>query len=253
MKLLSLLLLAITASVSAETNIDTVVDRGVSRNNQAISGQKKMDNVAKETDKLEDKYKSVVKINEDLKVYNAQLVKQIDQQKSEMVQIAISLERSGLIERQIVPTMFKMIESLEAFVPLDLPFDLAYRTQRVADLRALMDRGDVEINEKFRKVAEVYTSEIEYGRTVSTYRSKIDYDGKTLDVNLLRVGRISLVFQTDDKNLTVAWNRMTNTWEEVSSFTYQNAVSTAFKVAKKQKSPEFIVVPVQKTGGQANN
>ncbi|MDI9347410.1 MAG: DUF3450 domain-containing protein [Methylacidiphilales bacterium] len=245
-KIITVVLFGFSMIVGAENTIDTVVDKGVERNNQAISGQQKIDAIAKDTDKLLSQYKSVLKINEDLRVYNNQLEKQIIQQSVEKKEIRDSLEKSGLIERQIVPTMFKMISSLESFVPIDMPFDHAFRIDRIKELRTLMDRGDVEINEKFRKVAEVYMSEIEYGRTVSTYRDKVQYDGKELEVNVLRVGRISLAFQTDDKGLTASWNKKTGKWEEVSAFTYKNAIHDAMKVARKQKSPEFIVVPVQK-------
>ena len=231
--------------------LDGVVDKGLQRNNQAIQGQKKIDSVAKQIENLEYKYRAVLKVNRDLKIYNEQLAKQIKNQKIQKEDILVSLDRSGLIERQIVPLMFKMIDALDNFIRADLPFDRYLRLLRVKEIRELLDRGDVEINEKFRKLSELYQLENSFGRNIDAYKEKITFEGQDLEVNILRVGRISLSFQTDKGDITGAWNRKTKKWEEISSFTYKSAISRGIKVARKQVSPDFIVVPIQKNSTNA--
>ena len=44
----------------------------------------------------------------------------------------------SVINRQIVPTMTKMIDSLDQFIQLDVPFLLDERTKRVDTLKEIM-------------------------------------------------------------------------------------------------------------------
>lgn len=239
-------LLLVTPAAFSQAKLDNVVDQGVARNKQAIAGQIKTDKLKGQTNVIVADYKAVLKVNQDLRVYNEQLRKQIISQREEKEAIHESLERSGFIERQIVPLMFKMIDALENFIKIDLPFSHDLRLQQVAEIRELLDRGDVEINEKFRKVSELYQLESSYGRNIEAYREKISFEDRELEVNVLRVGRISLSFQTDSGDTTASWNRKNNQWEEISSFTYKSAITKGIKVARKQVSPDFIVVPIQK-------
>ena len=48
--------------------------------------------------------------------------------------------------------MIRMIDGVEQFVELDLPFLLKERRARVSRLRDMMDRADVAVSEKFSQV-----------------------------------------------------------------------------------------------------
>ena len=95
---------------------------------------------------------------EGLRVYNAQLTKQIRSQEQEMGKLAESIDQVTLIERQITPLMLRMIDGLEQFVELDMPFLLDERRDRVARLREMMDRADVTASEKFSQVLTRFRS-----------------------------------------------------------------------------------------------
>ena len=88
--------------------------------------------------------------------------------------------------------MLKMIDALDKFVTLDIPFLITERTERVDNLKSIMDRGDISTSEKFRKVTEAYQIESDYGRTIEAYRSEVEFDGETFNADFLRVGRVSL-------------------------------------------------------------
>ena len=94
--------------------------------------------------------------------------------------------------------MLKMIDALDKFVSLDIPFLLKERTERVANLKTIMDRGDISTSEKFRKVTEAYQIESDYGRTIEAYRSEVNFEGETFNADFLRVGRVSLTFVTSN-------------------------------------------------------
>ena len=76
----------------------------------------------------------------------------------------------------MIPIMLKMIDALDKFVTLDIPFLITERTERVDNLKSIMDRGYIHFW-NFRKVTEAYQIESDYGRTIEAYRSE---DGETL-------------------------------------------------------------------------
>ena len=112
-----------------------------------------------------------------------------------------------MIERQITPLMLRMIDGLEQFVSLDLPFLLDERNERIDRLREMMDRADVAVSEQFSQVLRAFQIENEYGRTMETYADTINIDGVDRKADVLKVGRVALVFQTPDGTETGMWNK----------------------------------------------
>ena len=90
------------------------------------------------------------------------------------------------------------------FVDLDVPFLLEERKERVAKLNELMERDDVTVAEKFRKVTEAYQIEMDYGSTIEPYKDTVNIDGGTREVDFLRVGRVSLIYQSQDGQVSGA-------------------------------------------------
>ena len=102
--------------------------------------------------------------------------------------------------------MLRMIAGLEEFVALDVPFLLQERSDRINNLKAMMDRADVAVSEKFRRVLEAYQVEVDYGRTIESYAGNAEFDGQNQQVNYLRIGRVALVYQSRDKQtMGVTW------------------------------------------------
>ena len=160
------------ASVYAATlnDIFQVAER---MNVNAKKSQAKIDALNEDTRKLLSEYKIVLKEIEGLRVYNRQLEKQIANQEREMAQLSSSIDEVTVIERQITPLMLRMIDGLEQFVELDVPFLLDERRDRIERLREIMDRADVAVSEKFSQVLRAFQIENEYGRTMETYGTTI--------------------------------------------------------------------------------
>ena len=189
------------ASVYAATlnDIFQVAER---MNVNAKKSQAKIDALNEDTRKLLSEYKIVLKEIEGLRVYNRQLEKQIANQEREMAQLSSSIDEVTVIERQITPLMLRMIDGLEQFVELDVPFLLDERRDRIERLREIMDRADVAVSEKFSQVLRAFQIENEYGRTMETYGTTIMLNGVERQVDMLKVGRIALVYQTPDGDET---------------------------------------------------
>ena len=252
MKLIKMSLWLIFCSCTAlgQTTIDTVTQAGERRTDAGARAQQNIENVADQVADLVAEYKSVSKEVEGLKVYNSLLKKQLDNQTAEMEAINNSVQNIALIERQIVPLMIKMIDSLEKFIQLDVPFLMDERTQRIANLRLMMERSDVADSEKFRRVLEAYEIESDYGRTIEAYSGTVPLDGVTRDVDFFRVGRVSLTFQTPDGSYTGGWDASSKSFVELPASEYKTHVRSGLKIARKEVAPDLMVVPVQSAGGQ---
>ena len=111
------------AAVQAST-LDSVLEVGKSKNNAASKSQVKIDRLADETRDLLSDYKTVVKQVDGLKVYNARLQKQIDNQVLRITEIDESIDQSTIISRQMTPLVIRMIDGLQKFVELDVPFHM---------------------------------------------------------------------------------------------------------------------------------
>ena len=193
---------------------------------------------------IRDRYKTVTKQVDGLKVYNARLEKQIANQTTRASQIDQSIADVTIIQRQITPLVIRMIDGLEEFVALDLPFHLQERGDRIAFLRNNLDRADVTTAEKFRQVLEAYKIEIEYGRKIDTYKDTITIEGVEREVNVLRVGRVALLYQTPDLAVSGHWNVATRSWEELDSAQYRSAIQNGIRMANKQAAIDLLMLPV---------
>jgi len=231
------------ASLTAAT-IQEVTDAGEARSDAAAADQQRVDQLANQIDQLVADYTTVAKVVDGLKVYNGLLQRQVDNQVSEMDALRESIDNVALIERQIVPLMTRMLDSLEQFVAGDTPFLLKERNDRLIRLRSMMERSDVTAAEKFRRVLEAFSIEMDYGRTIEAYKGSLEVDGRTQEVDFLRIGRVSLTYQSVGGNRTGGWNSETRQWEELPPETYKAQVAQGLRIARKQVAPDLIVIPV---------
>jgi hypothetical protein len=241
------LLMAISLATSAQAQEDQYLEPAQQIaeqiNQSSKESQDKIDGIAGQIDSKLQQYKTLIKEMEGLEVYNGQLRKQIQNQQDEMIAINDSIDEVSVVERQITPLMMNMIDGLEQYVALDLPFLEQERSDRIADLKMMMDRADVTPSEKFRRVMEAFQVEMDYGRTIEAYSGLHTIEGKERDVEFLRIGRTALLYQTRDASLQGVWNKQMGKWEELDS-SYRTQVTKGLRIAKKQLAPDLLMVPV---------
>lgn len=231
------LLLSTVALANPATVNKTIAEQSATEQ-AAQQTQQKVNQLDDETRSAVAEYRSVIQETESLKRYNEQLALTVKSQLEEMVLMQKQLGEVETTAREIVPLLAKMLETLDQFVKLDMPFLPEERANRVAAMKDVMSRADVTIAEKYRRILEAYQVEMEYGRTIETYQGKVGE--KTVD--FLRVGRVALMYQTLDGGETGYWDADKKAWQEDGS--YQSYVSHGLKIAKKQSAPDLLVVPV---------
>lgn len=235
--------------MAAAGALDEAIDTQVDTDIAAQESQEKIDNLADETTDMVAEYRDVLRQTQSLQAYNDQLEKLVDSQRSELESIGLQLRNIETTQRDIVPLMTKMIEVLEQFVALDIPFLQEERNNRIVALKTMMGRADVTLSEKYRRIMEAYQVETEYGRTIEAYQAELSGDGDSRTVDFLRIGRVSLYYLTLNGMEAGVWDAATQQWQPLSD-DYLQPIADGLKVARKQLPPDLLVLPLKTSGGE---
>ena len=171
----------------------------------------------------------------------------IRNQNEELAELATSIDSVTVIERQIGPLIERMIDNLAKFVELDVPFLMSEREDRIAFLQETLDRADVSVAEKFSQVMQAYQVENAYGSTIEAYTDMIEVGGKKTNVDMLKWGRVSLVFQTLNGETTGVWDNEKREWVILGD-EFRTGVRDALRIARKTQTADLVKLPVRAAG-----
>jgi hypothetical protein len=219
-----------------------VVNQAEAVNQAAGSTQKTVNDLKDKTQDAAARYAQAMAEAESLEKYNRQLSEQVKSQEAEIASIEQQLSDIETTSREVEPLMEQMVQSLDQFVSLDVPFYLDERRARVQNLKDIMGRADVTISEKYRLILEAYQIELDYGSTLETYEGKLGEGADARTVQFVKLGRVSLMYQTIDGSETGYYDAKQRKW--VRDDSYAAAVQQAMKVAQARGEPELLTVPV---------
>lgn len=246
---LMMLWLCLPLSASAADKLEQAIDTQVNTDIAAKKSQQTIDTLDNQTHDMLSEYREVLRQTRSLKAYNDQLDNLVVSQQKELESIQLQLKNIETTQHDIVPLMLKMIEVLDQFVSLDIPFLPEERQNRIIALKTMMGRADVSLAEKYRRIMEAYQVETEYGRTIEAYQGKLDIEGDARTVDFLRIGRVSLYYLTLDGLETGIWDVASQQWQQLDD-SYLQTVVDGLKVARKQLPPDLLVLPVKTSGGE---
>jgi len=230
----------------AGPDLDFVVTQRMAVNDSQANSQVRIDDISSQVEATIAVYRNTNQRIDALRTYNRQLEELISAQDEEVAGIRGDIDEVELIAREVTPLMLEMIDALENFVELDLPFLAEERSVRIAELRKVMARADVSEPERYRRIVEAYQIEEEYGRTIEAYQGEIEEDGEARRVEFLRIGRVALLYQTLDGTRTGAWDHTNKVWQDAADS--RSAVRKGIRVARKQTAPDMIRIPVPAAG-----
>jgi len=226
---------------------EATLDAAVQQNKEAAQAQQHIDTLAGQADAALNEYRQVLARTEDLRAYNDQIERLAKQQQHELESLTRQAGSAQVIQQQIVPLLKKMVDTLDSFVKLDTPFLKSEREARLQSLQALLDRPDVSLPEKYRRVMEAYQVEAEYGRTIEAYTSALDQDLKEdvqdRTVNFLRVGRVALFYVTLDGTEAGYWDRASKRLQPLPG-EYRDSIAQGLRIARKEITPDLIKIPL---------
>jgi len=237
-----LMALMLTVPVyAADTQpLDNLLAQQAAGDKAAKAAQDKIDQLDDGTQEMLGKYRRILEDTASVTKYNAHLTEQVVAQRAEISSINDQLTTIETTSRDVFPLMEKMVATLEQFVALDIPFKIEDRTKRVETLKALLGRADVTVSEKYRRILEAYQIEMEYGRTLDSYETKLgDGDAASL-VDVVRLGRVALMYRRPDGKDAGYWDKAAKQW--VSDPGLAKDVEHSLRVARKQGAPELLWV-----------
>lgn len=226
----------LAAALTAQTEADKA----------AAASQERIDQLNDETQALATRYRQTLADVDSFKRYNDQIAAQVASQSKTIADMRVQLAEIENTQREVLPLMEKMVATLAQFVALDVPFLVEERQKRVAGLKELMTRADVTNSEKYRRILEAYQIELDYGRTLEAYEGTLGDGDAKKTVQFVRLGRVTLLYQTLDGKETGYWEQAGKRW--VRDDSYAHDVKAALHVAKKQGAPDLLMVPVPAPG-----
>lgn len=239
------LLASLSFSPMAQEKTQQLVNQGLDRLEDNQVSQVDIDNISEHTKQLEKDYLAELKLLDGLTMYNAMLNKQLRDQENEISVLSSSISSATVIERQIVPLLVRMVDALETYVSIDMPFLKTEREQRVQHLRGLLENASLTTSEKCRRVFEAYQIENEFGYTIETYKGRVELsEEKQLAVEFLRIGRVALLFRDMSGNTVGHWNTDESRWQVLTDSQYKRHIAKGLKVAKEEIAPELITIPL---------
>ncbi|PKG85915.1 hypothetical protein CXF85_03845 [Colwellia sp. 75C3] len=216
---------------------------------QSKKSQVKINSIYEQTQDLLGEYRNTVDEADVLRGYNDHVQRMVDDQKANVVSLQKQIDSIDEIKQGLVPLMYKMIDTLETFVKLDVPMNIERRQERVANLRDVMNDSNVTTSEQFRLILEAYEIESSYGTIFDAYQGEIDLGGRTLTADFVHMGRIALVAQSLDAKHSWLWNNDTRAWEELGD-EYLKPITDAIRMARKQLPADLTKLPVFAAGAK---
>ena len=225
------------------SDLDEAIRLVLRMNEASAQSQKKVDDLDDKRSDLLSRYRTVQEQLASLREYNDQVGKLVAAQNAQADELQQQIDNATYVSRGVTPLMVKMINALEEFVRLDVPFLIEERTQRVAKLKTIMGRPNITEAEKYRIILEAYQIENEYGRTIEAYRGQLSGEGEGRDVEFLRIGRVALMYRTFDGAEIGAWDANAKAFVQLPA-EYTASIRDGFRIARKQAAPDLFRVPI---------
>ena len=190
-------------------------------------------------------YRDVLAQIDNLTIFAEQQELILRSQENEIASLQEQLETAPSRALEMGPVLVEMVDDLKAFVEADLPFRIEQRRERLAELEAQVDRGDIAISEKYRLIMEAYQDEMAQGDIQEMWNDQIDLGNGPTEVTLYRYGRAAMVYMTLDRNNAARWDRETRSWQPVSGG-MRTDIAKAIKIAEGRAQQTVLYAPVTK-------
>ncbi len=236
--------LVFALAAPAQAQLGEAEDNAQSAVREGADSQARINNLDDETEALLREYRVVVERLQAMREYNEQQRRLIAAQEAEITSLESQIENVTTLRRDISPVVQHMLDGLNEFIRLDVPFLPEERQGRVGRLNELMERADITVAEKFRRVLEAYQIENDYGRTIEAYVGTIDEGGEALELDFLKIGRVAFFYQTKDQSRSAIWNQDAGEWEILPD-RFNGPVRIGINMAREVIPPEILVLPVR--------
>lgn len=232
-----------SASVAANVDLSRLQAEQTQTHRSSAQSQERIDSLFEQSRELLADYRAVVSQTEALRVYNDHVQRLVDDQEATLESLQRQIDGIEETRRGVVPLMYRMIDSLDEFVQLDVPIRMENRQNRVERLRSIMTQSNVTDSEKFRQIMEAYQAEMDYGVALNAYQGDLEINGETISVDFFHLGRVSFLAQSLDQRNAWRWDNDAREWVELDSG-YLNPLTQAIRMARNQTQVDVVRLPV---------
>lgn len=153
------------------------------------------------------------------------------------------LDETERLDASLQDTLNATLDRLERWIDHDLPFLMQERRARLAFLQSEIVKPDVSGAEKLRRLLEALAIEAGYGGTVEVGQERIAFEGDTIYVDVLRLGRVSLLWKTPDGKIVGEYDRASRSWVRLPDG-HRRSIATAMEMASRMRPVELIELPL---------
>jgi hypothetical protein len=241
---LATLLIAGLVAVPAEAQLRDALNTGEQATRRAENVQEQINQLDDERTDMVREYRTLLQRRDASELYAKQQALVVTSQREEIESLTEQLGSIDDITAQTVPMLMSMVDDLKLFVSADLPFRQEIRQARLDGLDAVMQSADVSNAERYRVIMDAYQAEMEYGRTIDTWKEEITLDGNPVTVDMFLFGRVAYVY-TAPNGKSARYNRATGDWESIES-SYADDIVKAVRIADGKAQQDVLFAPVQK-------
>lgn len=232
------------ASHVAAADLDDVARQAVDRVTRTTKAEQVVASLDEQTRQITAEYRQLLMQAEQLRVYNQLVARQVANQQESIRRLEKTLQNSEGLEQKLLPIVTDMISSLENFVALDKPLLLEERLRSVAQLYDSLEEPAESLAITLRRVIDTYQAEIAYGRNLQSWRQPLVIGGSTREVDMLRVGRLVLMYRYLDRKQIGLWHPDSREWLLLDAKQWNGSFDQAGRIARKQAAPDLVTVPV---------
>lgn len=236
-------LLMLPLTLHAQQSLEQAQQQSEALTSEAVAAQQRIDQLDDATRAALSEYRQASTQAQALTDYSERMQQLVAAQIEELSSLQRQLDSIADTQREMLPLIRRMIESLDAFVALDMPFLLEEREERVARLQALLVDPDISIAELYRRVLEAYQIESDYGRTLEAWRGSLGEGDQQRVVEFLRIGRLMLFYQSLDGQQQGYWDVTQQQWQMLPS-SYRRALDQGMAIARSEQTPQLLRLPM---------
>lgn len=150
------------------------------------------------------------------------------------------------LRENLEPHLEIVIDRLDAFIGQDIPFFPKERQDRIDSLRTSMNKYNIPLSEKLRRVFEagLQIEANDYGRMIAPWEDQtLNLKGANTEVTILCLGRIGMIYLSHDQKHVGRWNQKTEQWEALPEDLIRD-VRKALDMAQRKRGAEIVELPI---------